>query len=143
MRSCSLSGAAGDNGAVSPRSSSPTALPRRARAALLGAATVLATLTALTAVPGADALPPSSAGGTPGPSAYAALSTVATRDGSADETALAALGFTPDGGSDSARIVIATDDEDRPWAAEIILNGADGTITSREFNTDQEPIENP
>ena len=49
--------------------------------------------------------------------------------------------FYPDGTSDSARIVLAEDAEDHPWAVEITLNGVDGTIQMREIDTEEEPIE--
>ena len=47
--------------------------------------------------------------------------------------------FMPDGSSDSARIVLVSDDREHPWAVEIMLNGIDGTITIREL--DEEEIE--
>ncbi len=46
--------------------------------------------------------------------------------------------FHPDGSSDSARIVLATNDEERHWSAEITLNGIDGTITTREIDIEEE-----
>ena len=54
---------------------------------------------------------------------------------------LSALNFHPDGASDSARIILADSDEDRPWAVEITLNGVDGSISTREIDTEEEPIE--
>jgi len=60
-----------------------------------------------------------------------------------DQSQLAEVTFYPDGGSDSARILLAEDTEDQPWAAEITLNGVDGTIQVREVDTEEEPIERP
>ena len=60
-----------------------------------------------------------------------------------DQPHLAEVTFYPDGGSDSARILLAEDTEDQPWAAEITLNGVDGTIQVREVDTEEEPIERP
>ena len=63
-----------------------------------------------------------------------------------DEAELAEVTFYPDGSSDSVRIVLTSDDEDRPWYAEVTLNGVDGTIHTREFDPeaeDEEPIEEP
>lgn len=54
--------------------------------------------------------------------------------------ALAAITFTPDGGSDSARLVLGTEDEDEPWIAEITLNGADGTIEVRQLDLEEEAV---
>ena len=60
------------------------------------------------------------------------------RDGRAP---LEEVNFYPDGSSDSARIVLANEDEDHPWAVEITLNGVDGTIATREIDIEEEPIE--
>lgn len=57
------------------------------------------------------------------------------------DSVLEEVNFYPDGSSDSARIVLANDDEHHPWAVEITLNGLDGTITTREIDTEEEPIE--
>jgi prepilin-type N-terminal cleavage/methylation domain-containing protein len=46
--------------------------------------------------------------------------------------------FYPDGGSDSARLLLTCTDPDQPWNAEIVLNGVDGTITTRELKADGE-----
>ena len=54
---------------------------------------------------------------------------------------LGEITFRTDGSSDSARIVLAGDDEEHPWAVEITLNGIDGTITVREIDAEEEGIE--
>ncbi len=76
-----------------------------------------------------------------GASAYADLAADLGGSEGGDEPALAVITFTPDGGSDSARIVLASEDQDNPWAVEITLNGADGTIQTRPLDTEEEPIE--
>jgi len=50
---------------------------------------------------------------------------------------LAELTFYPDGSSDSVRLVLTNDDEDRPWRLLITLNGVDGTIQKREITEDE------
>jgi len=54
---------------------------------------------------------------------------------------LSNVDFYPDGSSDSVRIVLGNDDEEHPWAAEITLNGVDGTIEAREIDLEEEPLE--
>ncbi|MCK4624935.1 MAG: GspH/FimT family pseudopilin [Phycisphaerae bacterium] len=49
--------------------------------------------------------------------------------------------FMPDGSSDSARIVLTSDEKEHPWAVEITLNGIDGTITTREIDLEEEGTE--
>jgi Tfp pilus assembly protein FimT len=55
----------------------------------------------------------------------------------AEETAFRPVTFYPDGTSDSARIVLARDDEEHPWAVEITLNGVDGTIQTQEIDVEE------
>lgn len=55
-----------------------------------------------------------------------------------EQAGMAEVTFYPDGSSDSARIVLASDDEDRPWYVEITLNGVDGSIHTRQFDPDEE-----
>ena len=64
-----------------------------------------------------------------------------TRAPGKGDDSLSSLTFWPDGSSDSARIVLANDDEDHPWVVEITLNGVDGTIATRQIDTEEEPIE--
>ncbi len=57
------------------------------------------------------------------------------------EGELATILFTPDGGSDSARIVVGTGEDEEAWAAEIVLNGADGSVQARELDLAEESVE--
>ena len=59
------------------------------------------------------------------------------------DSELAELTFYPDGSSDSARIVLTHDDEEHPWAVEITLNGVDGTLSTRQIDTQEELLEAP
>ncbi len=59
------------------------------------------------------------------------------------EGVLSPVVFTPDGGSDSLRMVLGFADEDIPWTVEITLNGFDGTIETRRLDllTEEELLE--
>lgn len=59
------------------------------------------------------------------------------------EGVLSPVTFTPDGGSDSLRMVLGLADEDIPWTVEITLNGADGTVKTRRLDllTEEELLE--
>ena len=59
----------------------------------------------------------------------------------ADQAELAPLTFAPDGSSDSARIVLAREGAEHTWAVEITLNGVDGSVSTRQIDTEEEPIE--
>ena len=76
-----------------------------------------------------------------GDSVFADESASASDPGRDRELKLDEVNFYPDGSSDSVRIVLANDDEEHPWAVEITLNGLDGTISTREIDTAEEPIE--
>lgn len=76
-----------------------------------------------------------------GDSVFADESESASDPGRDRELKLDEVNFYPDGSSDSVRIVLANDDEEHPWAVEITLNGLDGTISTREIDTAEEPIE--
>ncbi|KPK80944.1 MAG: hypothetical protein AMJ81_11100 [Phycisphaerae bacterium SM23_33] len=73
-----------------------------------------------------------------GASAFADLETSQPGEPQQDKPTLAEITFYPDGTSDSARIVLANDDEDHPWAVQITLNGVDGTIDTQEINMEEE-----
>ena len=57
-----------------------------------------------------------------------------------EEAELAEITFLPDGSSDSARIVLASSDEDRPWRMEVTLNGVDGSIQTRELGDEEDEL---
>lgn len=76
-----------------------------------------------------------------GASAFADLAASGPGPGATDAAATAPVTFYPDGTSDSARIVLANDDPEHPWAVEITLNGVDGTIQIRQIDTEEEPLE--
>ena len=59
----------------------------------------------------------------------------------AGEQPEAEIMFLPDGSSDSARLVLASEDDNHPWAVEITLNGVDGTVTTRDMDPANEPME--
>ncbi len=61
--------------------------------------------------------------------------------GEEGQSELATILFTPDGGSDSARIVVGTGEDEDAWAAEIVLNGADGSVQARELDLTEESVE--
>jgi hypothetical protein len=73
-----------------------------------------------------------------GASAFAELEASRPGQPEQEQPTLAGITFYPDGTSDSARIVLANDDEDHPWAVEITLNGVDGTIQIREMDIEEE-----
>lgn len=60
-----------------------------------------------------------------------------TTGGGDDEPELAEVTFYPDGSSDSVRIVLGNDDEDRPWMVEVTLNGVDGSIKTRQIDEEE------
>lgn len=60
-----------------------------------------------------------------------------TTGGGDDEPELAEVTFYPDGSSDSVRIVLGNDDEDRPWKVEVTLNGVDGSINTRRIDEEE------
>ena len=60
-----------------------------------------------------------------------------TTGGGDDEAELAEVTFYPDGSSDSVRIVLGNDDEDRPWMVEVTLNGVDGSIKTRQIDEEE------
>ena len=70
----------------------------------------------------------------------ASAGTGAGAGGTAQDPALAAVMFYPDGTSDSVRIVVYNDDADSPSAVELSLNGLDGTVRQRELDLKEEPI---
>ena len=61
--------------------------------------------------------------------------------GGGDEAELAEVTFYPDGSSDSVRIVLGNDDEDKPWMVEVTLNGVDGSIKTRQIDEEDEDYE--
>jgi len=76
-----------------------------------------------------------------GDSAFARCGRPESSAGEDDQAAFDELDFYPDGTSDSARIVLTNNDEEKPWTVEITLNGLDGAITAREIDPEAEPIE--
>jgi prepilin-type N-terminal cleavage/methylation domain-containing protein len=60
------------------------------------------------------------------------------QDPSQGKPVLSGVTFYPDGSSDSARILLTSDDPDRPWTWEICLNGVDGTVSMRPVDTSEE-----
>ncbi len=60
-----------------------------------------------------------------------------TTGGGDDGPELAEVTFYPDGSSDSVRIVLGNDDEDRPWKVEVTLNGVDGSIKTRQIDEEE------
>jgi len=75
-----------------------------------------------------------------GDAAWMAMAAAARRDGD-DESSFADVTFYPDGSSDSATILLAEDADEPAWGVEIKLNGVDGTIHTRDIDTEEEPIE--
>jgi prepilin-type N-terminal cleavage/methylation domain-containing protein len=57
------------------------------------------------------------------------------------EQKFATIMFYPDRSCDNARILLQSTLADDTWAAELDLNGIDGSVSTREFSTADEPIE--
>ena len=72
-----------------------------------------------------------------GASDFVEVGTETTGAADDEEPELAEVTFYPDGSSDSVRIVLGNDDEDRPWRVEVTLNGVDGSIKTRRIDEEE------
>ena len=72
-----------------------------------------------------------------GASDFVEVGAATTGGGGDEEPELAEVTFYPDGSSDSVRIVLGNDDEDRPWKVEVTLNGVDGSIKTRQIDEEE------